>query len=141
AGCPPVNPESHQRYLQKEWKGAEGLAEDVRYYGNWMRNEAWKRIGHLYPKVHLPKEYGGSEATVIAWIWARTVTCPNPACGAQMPLVSSFWLSKKSNKGAWAEPVIDHTLAPPKIHFIIKVGRGTPPDPPKAGRGAQFKCL
>src|SRR6266704_2647304 len=57
AGCPPVNPESFQRYLQKEWKGGEGLAEDVRYYGKWIRDEAWRRIGHLYPKVQLPKEY------------------------------------------------------------------------------------
>src|SRR5579883_3001105 len=89
AGCPPVNPESREKYLHKEWKGAEGLAEDVRYYGKWMRDEAWKRIGHLYPKVTLPKEYGGGEATVIAWIWARTVKCPNPACRTQMPLIRS----------------------------------------------------
>src|SRR5579859_6408265 len=105
AGRPPVNPESRQRYLQKEWKGAEGLAEDVRYYGQWMRDEAFKRIGHLYPKVRLPKEQGGGEATVIAWLWARTVICPNPACGARMPLVRSFALSTKKGKEAWVEPL------------------------------------
>jgi putative DNA methylase len=91
----------------RSWKGAQGLAADVRYYGKWMRDEAEKRIGHLYPKVKLPKEYGGGEATVIAWLWARTVKCPNPACGAQMPLVRSFWLSTKKGKETWVEPVVE----------------------------------
>jgi len=63
-----------------------------------MRDEAERRIGHLYPKVSLPKEYGGGEATIIAWIWTRIVACPNPICGAQMPLVSNWWLSKKNGK-------------------------------------------
>ncbi len=81
------------------WKGAAGLAEDIRYYGQWMRDEAEKRIGHLYPKVKLPKEHGGGEATVIAWLWARTVASPNPAAkGAHVPLVRSFWLSTKAGK-------------------------------------------
>jgi putative DNA methylase len=91
AGHPPVNPES-RRQLGGEWKGAQGLAEDVRYYGEWMKQKAWERIGHLYPKV---KDEYGQEHTVIAWIWARTVKCPNPACGCEMPLVRSFALSKK----------------------------------------------
>ena len=72
-----------------------------------MRDEAEKRIGHLYPKVTLPDEHGGGEATVIAWIWARTVRCPNPACGAHMPLVKSFWLSRKKRKKAWVQPIVD----------------------------------
>jgi putative DNA methylase len=75
----PVNPDSRQQI--QTWHGAQGLAEDVRYYGKWMRDEAFKRIGDLYPKVKLPSEYGNREATVIAWLWARTVKCPNPACG------------------------------------------------------------
>ena len=66
-----------------------------------------RRIGHLYPKAKLPREYGGGEATVIAWLWARTVKCPNPACGAQMPLVRSFALSTKPGKQAWVEPVVE----------------------------------
>jgi putative DNA methylase len=89
-GYPPVNPESRKTLLQHEWQGTQGLAEDVHYYGQWMRNEAEKRIGYLYPKAQLPKEHGGGEATVIAWIWARTVTCHNPACRAQMPLVHAL---------------------------------------------------
>src|SRR5256714_397734 len=121
AGCPPVNPESHQRYLQKEWKGAEGLAEDVRYYGKWIRDEAWRRIGHLYPKVQLPKEYGGCEATVIAWLWARTVKCPNPACGAQMPLIRSLWLCKKRGKEVLIQPHVDRTSSPPVILFSVEI--------------------
>ena len=88
ADQPPIHPDAENR---TRWKGAEGLAEDVRRYGQWMRDEAEKRIGHLYPKAKLPD---GSEANVIAWIWARTVTCPNPACQATMPLVRSFWLGK-----------------------------------------------
>ena len=89
AGLPPVNPKA-QAELKRggTWngKGAQGLAEDVRYYGQWMRDEAEKRIGHLYPKAKLPD---GSEATVIAWLWARTVRSPDPAAkGAMVPLVS-----------------------------------------------------
>jgi adenine-specific DNA methylase len=78
AGKPPVNPESRKKLSASgSWKGAAGLAEDIRYYGQWMRDEAEKRIGHLYPKVKLPKEHGGVEATVIAWLWARTVASPS----------------------------------------------------------------
>ena len=141
AGQPPTNPESRKKYLTREWTGAHGLAEDVRYYGKWMRDEAWKRIGHLYPKVHLQKEQVGGEATVIAWLWARTVKCPNPACGAQMPLVTTFWLSKKAGKQAWVEPCVDRTTSPATIHFTVRSDRGTPQDPPKVGRGAQFRCI
>lgn len=108
AGQAPVNPEARKKLgSDRTWKGATGLAEDVRYYGEWMKQEAFKRIGHLYPKVQVPQEQGGGEATVIAWIWARTVKCPNPACGCEMPLVRSFELSKKKNKEAFVEPVID----------------------------------
>jgi len=127
AGKPPVNPASRAKMGGGEgWTGARGLAEDVRYYGAWMRDEAQKRIGHLYPKVTLPREYGGGEATVIAWLWARTVTCPNPACGARMPLVRSFWLSTKAGKKAWIEPVVNR--AAKTVAFEVKTGQGQPPE-------------
>jgi putative DNA methylase len=123
---PPVNPEDRGRLgAGHGWKGAAGLAADVRYYGKWMREEAEKRIGHLYPKVKLPKEQGGGEATVIAWLWARTVRCPNPACGATMPLVHSFALSTKKGKEAWVEPVVDRMAK--DVHFGVKSGLGTVP--------------
>jgi putative DNA methylase len=139
AGIPPVNPVSRGQ-SSAAWKGAAGLAADVRYYGKWMRDEAEKRIGHLYPKVQLPKEHGGGEATVIAWLWARTVTCPNPACGAQMPLVSSFTLSTKKGKEAWVNPVVESST-PPRLRFEVYSGAGKSPEPPKLGRGAKFRCL
>lgn len=142
ANKPPINPDSRQNSLNtKKWFGAQGLAEDVRYYGQWMRDAAFKQIGHLYPKVNLPQEYGGSEATVIAWLWARTVKCPNPGCGAKMPLVRSFALSTKKDKQAWVEPIIDRKQQPPVVSFEVKTGKGKPPEPPKIGRGAKFRCL
>ena len=101
AGQPPVNPGAASRPVG--WEGAQGLADDVRFYGAWMRERAQERIGHLYPKARLPD---GGEATVIAWIWARTVTCPNPACRATMPLVRSFWLGKKKGKEAFVVPEV-----------------------------------
>lgn len=140
AGQSPVNPDARvQLGSDRSWSGASGLAEDVRYYGEWMKQEAFRRIGHLYPKVQVPAEQGGGEATVIAWIWARTVKCPNPACGCEMPLTSSFVLSKKKGKEAWIEPLIDNKAN--TISYIVKTGTGTPPNPSKLSRGAKFKCL
>ncbi|MEN4464813.1 DUF1156 domain-containing protein [Mycolicibacterium conceptionense] len=98
AGMAPVSPDVAKDQLSHPWPAATGLAEDVRRYGQWMRDEAERRIGHLYPKATLPD---GSQATVIAWIWARTITCPNPACGIAMPLVRSWWLGKKKGKEAY----------------------------------------
>jgi putative DNA methylase len=140
ARCPPVHPEARRGVGSSgSWKAAAGLAEDVRRYGSWMRDEAERRIGHLYPKVRLPKEHGGGEATAMAWIWARTVTCPNPACGARMPLVRSFELSNKKGREAWAVPVID--VASRTVTFMIGGPEGRAPEPPKTGRGASFRCL
>ena len=120
AGMRPVNPNAgRQGSANAGWKGAAGLAEDVRYYGEWMKQEAYKRIGHLYPKVKVPKEQGGGEATVIAWIWARTVKCPNPACGCEMPLVRSFVLSKKKGKEAFIKP----TFVDGKFEYQVKNGK------------------
>ena len=128
AGLPPVNRDAQKKLLERDWPGAQGLAEDIRYYGKWMRDEAERRIGHLYPKVALSKDYGSQEATVVAWLWVRTVICPNPACRAQMPLTSKWWLSKKTGKEAWVEPQIDYSLTPPAIHFEVKTGHGKPQD-------------
>ncbi|MCT7978901.1 DUF1156 domain-containing protein [Laspinema olomoucense] len=134
---PPINPENRQKKGMNFWKGAQGLAADVRYYGQWMREEAFQRIGHLYPKVALPKEYGeDAEATVIAWLWARTVKCPNPACGCQMPLVKSFQISTKKGKEAWVQPQIDREQTPPRIQFEVKTGKGEAPDETVSRKGA-----
>ena len=139
AGRPPVNPESRKKLdHSKTWRGAQGLAEDVRYYGQWMRDEAERRIGHLYPKVKLPKEQGGGEATVIAWLWTRTITCPNPACGARMPLLRSFQISSKKGKAARVEPIVDQCSR--TVRFEVRHGVARNDQALKAGRGAQFKC-
>ena len=117
AGQAPVNPDSRTRLDGATgWQGAQGLAADVQYYGEWMKQEAFRRIGHLYPKVKVPHELGGGEATVIAWIWARTVKCPNPACGCEMPLVHSFILSKKKGKEAWIEPLFENGKTAYAVH-------------------------
>jgi putative DNA methylase len=122
AGKAPVHQDAEQR---TNWNGVEGLAEDVRRYGGWMRDEAQKRIGHLYPEVELPEEHGGGKATVIAWLWARTVESPDPAFkGVQVPLVRSFMLSTKKGKRAWVEPVVADDRKSYK--FEIRTGEGEP---------------
>ncbi len=109
----PVNPDADplgmftgtgRKRTRVPWKGTAGLADDIRYYGAWMREEAYKRIGHLYPKAELPD---GTAATVVAWLWARTVPCVNPACDLQMPLMRTFQLSKRSGNEHWVKPIID----------------------------------
>lgn len=153
AGRPPVGPrlmEDKQAKLSEDWSGAKGLAEDVRRYGAWMRDEAKKRIGHLYPPIEVTKEmvaerpdlkpYLGEKLTVIAWIWARTVKSPNPAYShVDVPLASTFILSSKAGKEAYVEPVIDGD----SYRFTVKIG--TPPESAKggttAGKRAAFICL
>ncbi len=127
----PVNPDDREQIVQGDWQGAAGLAADVRYYGEWMREQAHDKIGRLYPK------HKGE--TVIAWLWARTVQCPNPACRATMPLVNSFDLSKKKGKRAWLMPHPDKHEN--KVRFEVQTGDGKPPESPKVGHGAKFKCL
>ena len=154
AGKPPVNPDAQRARVQmdKSWKGAQGLAEDVRFYGQWMRDEAEKRIGHLYPKVEVTAEmaqerpdlnqYVGRKLTVIAWLWARTVDSPNPAfANVAVPLASTFMLSTKAGKEAYVEPVIEGG----GYRFTVKVGKPTDAEGAKNGtklsRGANFRCL
>jgi putative DNA methylase len=151
AGRPPVHPDvrKDKKLFAKEWKGAEGLAEDVRRYGQWMRDEAEKRIGHLYPKVEITAEMAkerpdlkplvGRKLTVIAWIWARTVKSPNPAYAhIEVPLASTFVLSKKEGKSAYVEPWITSD----GYTFHVRQGQPTPTadDGTKASR-ANFRCL
>lgn len=153
AGKPPVNPKARTGMGHSgSWRGAQGLAEDVRYYGQWMREEAEKRIGHLYPKVKITKEmtkdrpdlkpYLDKELTVIAWLWARTVKSPNPAFAqVDVPLASTFMLSTKAGKEAYVEPVIESG----GYRFTVKIGKPKDTEAAKngtkAGRGGHFTCL
>jgi putative DNA methylase len=108
-------------------KGLQGLAADIRYYGNWIQKEAVKRVGWLYPKIKLPENEVGNKVTIVAWLWARTVKCPNPACGARMPLASKWDLSKKKGRKTWVEPKVDRSVSPPRIYYEIGIGKGTVP--------------
>ena len=125
---PPIHPGINERSFHRK---AEGLAEDVKYYGDWVREKAWERIGHLYPQVELPREYGGGNATAVAWLWARTVRSPNPALsGAHVPLMKSSWVSSVKGKEAWVETVVDrnsnsftfavHTSGKPKVDGTVQ---------------------
>ena len=136
ADQPPVHPEAEVR---TRWQGAEGLAEDVRRYGRWMRERAVERIGRLYPPVALPEQHGGGQATAIAWLWTRTVRCANPACGAEMPLAGTYRLSTKKGREAWVQPVVHDAAGSRRVAFDVHHGDGEPPDPPKFGR-AKFRC-
>ena len=153
AGQAAVNPAvlQEKRLIERGWMGAQGLAEDVRYYGQWMRDQAEKRIGHLYPKIEVTaemvadrpdlKRYKGRKLTVIAWLWARTVKSPNPAfADVEVPLASTFMLSTKAGKEAYVEPVIEGR----GYRFTVKVG--TPRDAAakagtSAGKRQAFRCL
>jgi putative DNA methylase len=174
AGQPPMNPVSRRHLGQGgSWQGAAGLAEDVRYYGKWMRDEADKRIGHLYPKAtvwthrasgafYTEDEYTNILAntntlletktsllphaadlerqalTVVAWLWARTVKCPNPVCGVQMPLVRTFAVSTKKGNVTWVEPSLDGSSG--RVKFTIKTGSGKPREGTVGRRGAVCVC-
>lgn len=149
----PVGPRlarDKQGKLSEDWSGARGLAEDVRRYGAWMREEAQKRIGHFYPKIEVTasmaenrsdlKPMVGQQLPVIAWLWARTVRSPNPAYShADVPLSSTFVLSSKMGKQAYVEPLVEGD----SYRFTVRVG--TPPDGAKggttAGKRAAFICL
>mgnify|MGYP000970796118 CR=1 FL=1 len=135
SGMKPVNPES-EMVIEGAWNGAEGLAADVRYYGNWMRKEAKQRIGKLYPKV---VDENGQQHETIAWIWFRTVKCPNPLCGCNMPLASTFDLSTKKGNEAWVSPILDYKNK--KITYRVKHGKNTEHISAKLGRGAKFRCI
>ena len=152
AGRPPVHPDARvdKKLFSKEWKGAEGLAEDVRRYGQWMRDEAEKRIGHLYPKVEITAEMAkerpdlkplvGQKLTVIAWLWARTVNSPNPAFRDRaVPIASTFVLSRKPGQEAYVVPRIECN------DYRFTVQSGPAPESAKSGtkasRGSTFRCL
>ena len=137
----PVNPD--QQSMQGGWPGATGLAEDVRYYGDRIRNMAIERVGHLYPKAALPDDMGGGEAEVIAWIWARTVQSPDPAAnGVHVPLISTLWLSSKKGKEAYLQPQVDAK----KCTYSFLVRREVPKDRKQVSMGTkvakgQFRCI
>jgi putative DNA methylase len=154
SGAQPVNPgaQADQARWSRQSIAAQGLADDVRYYGKWMRDEAEKRIGGIYPKVKITSEivnkrpdlkpYLGKEITIIAWLWARTVKSPNPAfANVDVPLASTFWLSTKVGREAYVDPVVENG----SYHFNVRVGKprdlGETGAGTKLARGANFRCI
>lgn len=140
----PVNPDADpmgmftgtgRRRTLVPWKGTAGLADDIRYYGAWMREAAYKEIGHLYPKVQLPD---GTAATVVAWLWARTVPCVNPTCGLQMPLMKTFQLSKKKGNEHWIKPIVDRESN--TISFVVQTHSDGVPKSGTVGKKGAF-CI
>lgn len=154
AGNSPVNPgvKKNQDFAGRIWNGTEGIADDVRYYGQWMRSEAERRIGSLYPKIKIVpsmendrpdlKKYVGRELTVIAWLWARTVKSPNPAfSNIDVPLAATFLLATKPGKEVYVQPIIESD----GYRFTVVAGKPIDVEGAKNGtklaRGANFKCL
>lgn len=138
---PPIHPGIKERSF---YRNAEGLAEDVKYYGTWMREKAKERFGHLYPQVNLPKSLGGGKATVVTWIWSRTVPSPDPAfADVQVPIASSFLLNSKVGEETWVQPVVNK--GDRRIKYVIRKG-GTKAEIARAKEGtklqrANFRCL
>lgn len=144
SGRSPINPNDRGRIGgTAAWRGTHGLAADVRYYGQLVRDRARQAIGHLYPKVRLPTEHGSREANAIAWIWARTVASPNPAArGKHVPLISTYWLCSKKGIEAWLEPIVDKIAGT----YRFDVRTGAPKDRAAIGVGTKqgkggFRCL
>ncbi len=154
AGAAPVNVKAREErsLINRTWSGAQGLAEDVRFYGRWIRAEAKKRIGHLYPPIEVTadlvasrpdlKHLKGRKLPVVAWLWARTVRSPNPAFGnVDVPLVSTFMLSTKPGGEAYVEPIVEGDT------YRFRIRTGQPQDAVRAqngtkmGRGANFRCV
>lgn len=137
-GLPPINPDYQAESGLKTWERAQGLAEDLGFYGRWMREQAFERVGFLYPKVAVPSKEVGRESNVIAWIWARTVVSPDPSWDGHVPLVRS-WVLRKAKRGkpvAWVDPTIDRSSC--SIRYEIREG-GCPPEGTVSNGGAE--CL
>ncbi len=133
-GSSPVNPESRKQGRLDGWRGVQGIAEDLNFYGQWMREEAERKIGHLYPGIKITpemaqdrpdlQEYVGKHLKITAWLWARTVKSPNPAFSEHdVPLVGTFYLAKKKQKQIWVEPIISKDGL--DYEFIVRTS-GTP---------------
>lgn len=133
---PPINPNS-KREFDGTWTGFLGLSSDIKYYGEKLKTILIEKVGHFYPKVKLPDEEGGGDANVIAWLWAKTIQCPSPACGCEMPLISSNYLSKSKGNEYWVETEIKDKKC------CFKVNKGIAPkdkETNKIGKGGTFKC-
>jgi len=112
---PPINKETSENGLVN-WVGTAGFAADVKHYGNLLKKKVFEKVGHLYPKVSISNSNNAERVSVIAWIWARKNKCPNPLCACDVPLISSYAISKKKGKEAWVEPLYENGTYRFKVH-------------------------
>lgn len=136
-GLPPINPQ--RSGVQSKWCRCTGMAEDIEYYGTILKQKAYEKIGHLYPTVRCMEDGKEKDASVIAWLWSRTVKCPNPTCGCEMPLVKDFFFLRKKGNEQYIQPVLDYTNR--KISYVAKRGIPRAAISSKTARGANFKCI
>lgn len=143
---------NNERLIDNSWAGADGLADDIRYYGKWISKKAEESLNQLFPKIKINSKviekrpdlaaYQEKNLNVICWIWARTVKSPNPSFNTkEVPLISNFIISKKKGNEAYIEVVLKDdnyyfVVHPGKPENIEKASLGT-----SAGKRASFKCL
>lgn len=125
-----------RRARDNSFIGVQGLVEDVQYYGNWIRSELEKKLNPLYPESVYAT--GSSEKRVYAWIWTRTVPCPNPACGCTMPMAGSYVLAKLKGKEYYVQPEVKD------YQVLFQVKKGLLKDAQNGNKignsGAKFRC-
>jgi putative DNA methylase len=148
---PPINPDSEPSNAMRTWTGADGLAEDVRFYAEKVRDACWGTLHDIFPEAQVTPEMTserprlsavrGKRLPVVAWMWVRTVKSPNPAFRTvDVPLASTFMLSSKAGKEAYVKPILHDS------GYSFAICDGKPADPSiksgtKLGRGANFRCL
>jgi len=129
-GQEPINPEMKSSKIKGNWIGCKGLASDIRYYGKGIQEQAEKQLSQYFRNPN-------SSFNPSIYIWMRSVKCPNPACGCELPLTASFWLSKRKSRPCYLKPIVKHN----KIErFEIIYGKDNAPSATVSRTGAKCIC-
>jgi putative DNA methylase len=97
-------------------KYGQRLADEARKWGQWIGKEAEREIAEFYPR-------DPDGATPIAYLWARTIHCEGPGCGAEVPLIKSLWLGKKPHN-SWSLRLVPHLE---QRRAVFEIARGAKP--------------